>query len=824
MATTPFKPESLSDTLADFELGVNSGVSPLLLPKNQLADASNVTVRGTFATHRPPIRQINLSYGGNAALQAAVESALFQGGSYFAPDGSPEVLMASIAGRIFQFTPDAMGDATVLERVIPGGNNPADRSQVWMWQSESWTIVDDGISIPLFIDSGSVRRSLGAATSLGTVAGGGFVAPAVGATVAITLSQTYTGPFGVNILIGSALYEVTSAGAAQTGFNYTFRNDGDTPGNSVTSGTAVKIDTGFLGFTTQNFNLIGYDGLGSPPGGSGTVVLVPLDRDVPNTVIHQYLSFDGQNVSYIYGVANNTVHNVPELQSTHQNDHTINAGASVRLTGGTVTPLGNTCNTFVVPAVGATVPVCLTQQFNGPFPQSVLVGGKSYTIMAAIPTPPNTVINAINVNDNPGNVAAGTSVSTIAELQAGRMGVYGMGRNWYSLPDALSFRAGDIVGSSSGTLSFQFRDAVLKESHNQFLTTGDFRIPGANGTITAMRFIAILDTSLGQGPLQVLTPSIVFSCAAPVDDTKWQALTNPILTETLKPKGGLGQNSTVNANSDLFFRAPDGLRSLILGQRQFSTWGNVAQSFEVSPTLDLDNQALLAYSSAVNFDNRLLLTSNPVQGPNGVYHDTLIALNFDPVSSLQGKADSVYDGVWNGLSVLQLVVGQFSSVERCFAFCFNRNTSKTELWEILTTDASTADGGGVPITWEIVSPMLFKGGKSDREYKQLEDGEIYVDELVGTVQFTAYYKPDQWPNWVLWHSWSETNDPTKKPGFRPRMGLGQPSPNDVDVDNDRPLRNFYNMQFRLVVTGHCQFLGGKFGAVTVPQPMYAKPL
>jgi len=295
----------------------------------------------------------------------------------------------------------------------------------------------------------------------------------------------------------------------------------------------------------------------------------------------------------------------------------------------------------------------------------------------------------------------------------------------------------------------------------------------------------------------------------------------------LKPKGGLGQNSTVNANSDLFFRAPDGIRSEILGQRQFSTWGNVAQSREVSPTVDADAQGLLQHSSAINFDNRLLMTAHPQQAALGVYHDTLIALNFDPVSNLRGKAESVYDGTWNGLNVLQVLVGQFNNQERAFAFCLSSDLTKIELWELLPTASTTvADNDTTPIAALIESGSM-KFGQDDprkRDLKGLKDGEIYVDRLTGTVSFAAYYKPDQWPTWVPWHSWTVTADPNSEPGFRPRMGLGEPRADDVDNVNNRPLREGFTFQFKLVITGDCRFLGAKFAAVTLPQTQFALPM
>lgn len=427
------------------------------------------------------------------------------------------------------------------------------------------------------------------------------------------------------------------------------------------------------------------------------------------------------------------------------------------------------------------------------------------------------------------------------QLQTGKNGTYGMGRNWFALPTGFQFLAGDLVGGSSGTQAQQFRDAVLNQTENTYVTGGGtFTVPGNNGPINAFRFLANLDVSLGQGPLQCFTNQVVFSCNAPVDRLTWQSLTNPILTESLIGNGALAQDSTVLANGDAMYRSSDGIRSLILGRRDFDTWGNVPISFEVSTILNKDDPQLLNFGSAVVFDNRLLMTCTPVQDSPGAYHQGLIALNFDPISSLRGKLPSVYDGLWTGLNVFKLITGPFQQVTRCFAFCWNITTQQLEIYELLTTDASDntivndnqtaptpTPNNGTRIVWDLQSASMIFGQNNiqTRDLLQLENGEIFVTDLVGQVDFEAYYKPDQWPCWVPWFSWSEcqTSDSSiSQPGFRPRMGLGSPPAAPCDPGTNRPLREGYTFQFRLVIRGHCTFLGARFKAITRPQPEFAK--
>lgn len=440
------------------------------------------------------------------------------------------------------------------------------------------------------------------------------------------------------------------------------------------------------------------------------------------------------------------------------------------------------------------------------------------------PTSPTTVL-----------FPAGTIVyykAAKVQLPPGRCGCYGLGRNWMALADGKQFLASDIVGSSSGTVANNFRDAVLSVTENTYLAGGgNFTVPGNTGDIRAMAFTATLDSSLGQGPLQVFTPLNVFSCNAPVDRTTWASITNPILTQSLIAGGSLSQNSTVLANGDALFRAIDGIRSLILGRREFTTWGNTSVSDEMQRVIQYDNQSLLQYASAVVFDNRLLMTANPVSTTQGVVHKGLYVMNFDPVSSLRGKAPSVYDGLWTGLNVLQLVTGLFNGIQRTFAFCLNTGINQIELWEVQLDTAAYYDNGSSPITWVFESPILDFNEKDNpaKTYKRLMDGELQVDDIKGQVDFTVEYRPDQSPCWATWSSWSEcaatvdNNGNALQPQYRSRMGLGEPSAGVCDPSTGKTFRDGYWFQVRITVRGHCRFLGARFKAVTIPEDKFAQP-
>lgn len=670
MASNQFARKTLIDFLGSFERGMNSGADPLILPKNQLAYASNSTVRGTYVSTRPPWNDITLDFGTDTALQAAVTEGLFQGGCYYKPDTGPESFFAAISGRLFQFLPDFTTlTAQVIERTTGNPQDPT-APQHWLWQAEYFIFWNDGVNLPVFFDGHSNTTSR---------SGGNVQTP-------------------VGVLAGPFAQFVAGPGSVGNVWNLTAPFTG-----SVVTGTYNVGSFGRISVTAQAANTITFNNI-----------------DLPSAF-------------YAPGV--------PIYE------------------GGTFTP-----------------------QF-----------------------PP------------------------------GRMGCYGLGRVWMALANGRNFIAGDIVGGPSGTPANEFRDAILNITENQYLFGGGlFTVPGAVGDIRAMLFTATLDVSLGQGPLQIFTPTHVFSCAAPVERIQWQSITNPILTESLIANGGLGQNSTIQSNSDTFFRSLDGVRSLVLARREFATWGNVPLSREMSRTIDVDLEENLPYGSAVVFDNRLLMTTHPSFVANrGTVHDGVVVINFDPLSVMGEKAPSVWDGTWPGLKAFQLLTGEFSLKQRCCVFVLTAD-NKIGLREITKSptifkeSSQFADNlDELPIFWFFESPAFFnKDVNQDRSYLSLENGEIYVDELRGSVKFEAFYKPDQWPCWIPWHTWIECQNVTgtnDQPQFRPRMGLGTPKKSDCDTSTNRPFPWGYTFQFKLQITGHCRFLGAKFMAVTQPEPTFSKP-
>lgn len=800
---------------------MNQGQASRLLKNNQLANATNLTVRGDYAKTRPAFKQITFNFS-DPSLAPLLQD-YFQGGCYYRPDFGDASLMASVAGRLLQF--QISGNiATITDQSIPGDFNTSAPTQSWLWQSENYVIVNDGQNLPIFFDGNSSRRSLGPAVSYGQVASN-FSVPQIGSTVTNVGIPGFTGQLGQNVLIDDVLYQVQNA----SGYAAILTNLSDTPGKTIPSTSQILSEPSVWGVlaaahtfpttTIPPFSQAAILTLTLPSAkvGDKVFIIIPL---VVHAVSGKTVTLYTQGTSLNAGGLTLPKGQLIHFASNNQPNVTVET---------VITP-------FVVPAVGQTVQVTVNGPYQGQSGAVVFIGNGQYQIAPGPNSPLGSSFTLINLADaygtgtnqrgpnapGTGNVLLGPgNVTSVPELPAGRMGAYGLGRNWMSLTDGRTFIAGDIVGGPSGTAVNQFRDAVLKITENTFLFEGGvFTVPSSGGDIRAMCFAATLDVSLGQGPLQVFTQNGVFSCNAPVDRSTWESITNPILTESLIDKGATGQNSTTLANGDILFRSPDGERSLILGRRDFFSWGNVPQSREVQPTLDADDQTLLNWGSSVVFGNRLLQTAGPTVSALGVYHPTIVAINFDPLSTLTTKQPSVYDGLWNGLNVLQFLTGTFNGVERCFAFTANPTSGSIELWEILP-DASnvTQDNGVTPISVDFTTADLMDtlSNKTLTDFCRLSDGELAVDNVTGPVTFQVFYKPDQYAKWVPWFAWSVDGKST----FYPRMGLGEPDGTVYDEALNRPTRNGFSFQVRFVITGSFRFLGARFKALPEPQPDFA---
>lgn len=883
----------LYDYLFSFPKGMDGGVDPLLLPKDQLANSVNATVRGDFIAQRPTYKTIPMALDLPYAA-AFLPTGVFQGAGYYSPDTGPESIVMAVGGTLLKVTPDAFGGSTVDDITIPGDPIPTSQFLTWMKQAENYLIVNDGLSLPIYYDGASSRRSLGPVSLfLGTVVSltNELNPPAIGGTIAITLAAPYPGKVGDVIYIDDATYLVVQGGGITATYTVTLKQVYDTVA-SYPSGQGIR----------RIPSRIGYNMLPFPVDFHG-----PGVQCLPNNTLLQLPGFLWDSALYplLGGTVNlnmGVIFNILPDGSLRTSGQWCSAPASYNFQAfQLVSYLNSTIpskqvailsSPFTPPGNGNAATAALVSNFGGSIGDVLWLGDGQYIVTAINPTQPqpaqsntitvenlnapsnhpiydpmlwqaaasNSILPGYPLATNSGTVYGGISVvvgkqafravtshpyppdgcypvagfgpgngsvlSSLPELPPGRMLDYGMGRVWEALTDGFSFIAGDIVCGSSGSPNCGGRDAVLKVTENDTLFSGGaFRVPGGAGQITAMQFIAMLDVAMGQGPMQVFTTLSVFGCQAPTDRTTWQGLSTPILPESLKGAGGISQWSVSPSSGDLLFRSSDGaLRSLLMARLDFNKWGNTPISREMQQVMDAEDKTLLFYDSSATFNNRCLLLAHPISSPRGTYFTSILALNFDPKSGLQGKAPSVWDGEWTGMKALRIISGMFGGMERCFAICLSDDLLQIELREIRLDTHGINDEDTTKVTWFFESPSLFLGqqGQYKHDYKRLMDGEVYFDKLQTDVVVEAYYKCDQYPAWVPWYSTTIKYQPND-PGFRPRVGLGLPNAQAYDKVNNRPLREGFAVQVKVVVTGYARCLGARFAADLIPEPEFAQP-
>lgn len=471
-----------------------------------------------------------------------------------------------------------------------------------------------------------------------------------------------------------------------------------------------------------------------------------------------------------------------------------------------ITPTkGHTTETsaaFVIPAAAATVVVAVVNnsQMSLEFP-NVTIGAYPFVLTAidisgtAITVQNDTAANAgVNVADpadvvyttrdvnNPKNTLAWSiqadqwwilqdneslpliwngskavrSDPKTKQVPVGNVMAYAQGRLIVALPDRRTYRVGDLIFGSSGSAVYSYRDAVLYFTENDFLNEGGdfsarvFGAPSDSGDILAIRACAQTDAQLGQGSVLVGTPNVIFSLNLPFDRTTWKNLANAL--QTANPiVGPVGQGSMVSINTDMWYRAPDGIRSWRMAQRQFNgSWGNTPLSSEVDSILAFDSKELLEHGSAVFFDNRLLMTISPQMTDHGVYHRGLVVMDMDLSSSLRKQLAPAWEGVWTGLRILKILTAKIKGKTRCFMFVLN-DTSEIELWELSERDKSDRSGDTeIAISGEFWLPS-YSCGDLDR-FKVLETGRILVSAISGIWGVVVEYRTDENPCWTPWFS------------------------------------------------------------------------
>lgn len=533
-----------------------------------------------------------------------------------------------------------------------------------------------------------------------------------------------------------------------------------------------------------------------------------------------------------------------------------------------ITPTRNSSVTvtFTAPAVGSTVIITITDADLVQVGYPLLIGGKTYIVTAKS----SSTITAENVDDTPAaNILAGTAVTYLdvndptlgicymiqaedfliaqdgkslpfifdgstsrraqsqdREVPVGTVMAYGRGRLWVAI-GGNRFVASDIVYGPTGTASYDRRDAILKFTENTLIAGGGaFTAPGI---ITAMQFASSLDVSMGQGPLMVLTEDAICSVNAPSKREDWAVITDPIQTISLLANGATSFYATVpTTNGDIFYRSLDGFRSFFVARREFGTWGNTPISSEVDNLIRGDAENLLQYCSAIVFDNRLLFTASSRNKQYGAYWKGLCALDFDGLNTIFEKSPPVYDGAWTGVDVLWIYSGKYGKKDRAFMAVLKNG--RPQLWEITKSDKFDNKSGRIKWKWY---SRAFKFN-SEMEMVRLNNLELFPRSVVGEVDFTVRYRPDDYPCWFSWNTqpvcadYRQCSDAScatppanLQPGYKTRLPFGEP-PDTDELNDGKPARLGYTHQLSVEIEGYCELKLARLRAMSVDEEVHPK--
>jgi hypothetical protein len=705
------------------------------------------------------VRQAGISPRNSYQFRATMPLlGLFQGGWMYDPLEGDPYLVVMISGRTFKIRVDT--DFSIEEITIAGDPNPADAPLAHFVQGEQFLVIQSGdlVKLPQWWDGVRMTRSTGFQN--GSVEGPSFTVPAIGQVVLVSLTSPYTGALNEVIQIGPYRYRQIDPNQRYT---YAATIDSLTPGyvNGQITLTDFPVGTQFANPSSPDY----------------PAIALSTTRLTFSSLVGTPISSGGTVLLESTSIIAATQYSLANVQSTGNPS------------GGPLYVWGS-----------------LTANFT-PNP---------------LPAPGANEVYLLNLDDpRAGTVIDPTTNPPIpAKLPSGESMDYYMGRIWIAA--GREYIAGDIVGGPSGTGIYDFTDSILYMTENDYTVSGGaFIVPSQAGNIRALAHAANLDSALGEGQLKAFTRKSVYSVNVTPNRADWATLSEPLQRVEQINFGAVSDRAVVPVNGDLYYRSMDGIRSLTQAIRYFQQPGNTPLSREVSRILDQDDRSLLRFCSGIEFNNRLLMTCAPYQTPYGVAHKGVVPLNFDLLSMMEGKLPPAWEGVWEGLNIMQMWKGDFGGLERAFALAYSEENNALEIWEISSTEIfDTNTHGESRISWAVESPSF----TWERPFtlKELDTIELWVDKLFGTVEFYLYFRPDQYPCWLFWHQWEECSarnecELPEAPAdctyavqsYRQlyKATMIMPKPPTKCTTSGRPANKGYTFQFRLVIKGQCRIRG-----------------
>jgi hypothetical protein len=382
------------------------------------------------------------------------------------------------------------------------------------------------------------------------------------------------------------------------------------------------------------------------------------------------------------------------------------------------------------------------------------------------------------------------------------------------------FVAGDIIKASDP-------EEVLKFSETTYLNSGGAAgMPSEFGFIQGMGFFRNVNSGTGLGPLIVFakkgvgafavnTPREGFGDQVPgwADKDFSQVLFEGV--------GTLSHRAVLSVNDDLMFRGLDGIRSIRYTTSEIAGGSGALSSTplsnEVRTVLALDDAADLPYVSSAFVENRVFFTSS---GRTGDAFRSIISLDTAITHGITSPtARPIYDGIWTGLNFLQIVTAQFQ--DRPTLFAITQNGDDIELWRLDEQSGAHLDNNTAqPLCRVYTRNYNFGQAQNLKEFSYVD---IWVRELKGDANLTAYFRPE---GYGLWNACSATtllSDITSSgalPQRRYRVRLTPLTNHIVDPSTGLNVLHSLSFQFCIQWEGNLTLERVVFGAVNMGEEPY----
>lgn len=357
----------------------------------------------------------------------------------------------------------------------------------------------------------------------------------------------------------------------------------------------------------------------------------------------------------------------------------------------------------------------------------------------------------------------------------------------------VGFLAGDIIKSYNPSSVLDFKETNYLAEGGRIILTEEL------GYIHGMGFQKnVMTSGVGQGPLIVGAEYGFSAYGVNAPRGQWKDID---LGVVLFSGQGLGTNSPqswVTVNSEIFYRSEDGIRGLrqSVTEAQGAGLQSVPVSAEVNPLIDSDTESQRARVSAAMHKRRMMITAVP----DGRQFLGLISLDTEPVANVGQVSRPVYDGVWTGLKINQVVSSRINGEDKLVAFV--KEGANGNAMYVLDDDEVYDEGTKKPLCRLYTRAYSSNAGPFVR--KKVQNVTAWFSDVLGEVTATMYFRCHGHPYWTKMSTATFNADPDGPGQRRSWVTFTKPTDLAADVSDGNLLDSAEEIQYCVEWRGHCK--------------------